>query len=478
MAECGSLAERWLFSQKQLDNSPSRLCGVTAGKELLRRQEAASFIQNLGQRLDVSQLTINTAVVYMHRFYMLQSLTKYHHYDISSAALFLAAKALDQKRKLEDVLKVAHGVLYSNEPKLDLSSLRYLKQEKQLVCLERIILQTLGFEVTVEQPHMHVIKCFQSVEVCNNLARACYLMATNCLHMTTLCLQYKPTVLACLSIHLACKWSRYEIPISEEGKHWWQYVDQSVSLELLDQLSDQFLQVYQKTPRALRRFRQCKPNKAAGKPKSGWQLGKFLLVPPLVENAVTGITEKAGLSNAVPSTFPTAVSKNARRLPIQAALNPGKLETPRARQVYDPPKKNTSSVNPFAMDFKKAIKLFSRIHHTHKGSERSVIIENSHKTTPDKHHGLILPPPLAVRKISLEEYRQRVKQKSTGNKDTGVPLKWQTPKPPAPSNKEALKRKRKSPPSDRHSSSNEGHCKIKYPKMEHGSGNSTNSHKG
>lgn len=54
------------------------------------------------------------------------------------------------------------------------------------------------------------------------------------LHLTTFCLQYKPTVIACVCIHLACKWSNWEIPVSTDGKHWWEYVDSSVTLELLD----------------------------------------------------------------------------------------------------------------------------------------------------------------------------------------------------------------------------------------------------
>ena len=41
-------------------------------------------------------------------------------------------------------------------------------------------------------------------------------MATNSLHLTTMCLRYPPTIVACVCIHLACKWSKYEIPISGE----------------------------------------------------------------------------------------------------------------------------------------------------------------------------------------------------------------------------------------------------------------------
>ena len=56
----------------------------------------------------------------------------------------------------------------------------------------------------------------------------------NSLHLTTFCLQYKPTVVACVCIHLACMWSNWEIPKSSEGKDWFYYVDKSVTKELLE----------------------------------------------------------------------------------------------------------------------------------------------------------------------------------------------------------------------------------------------------
>ena len=39
-----------------------------------------------------TQLCINTAIVYMQRFYMFHSFTKFHRNYIAAAALFLAAK--------------------------------------------------------------------------------------------------------------------------------------------------------------------------------------------------------------------------------------------------------------------------------------------------------------------------------------------------------------------------------------------------
>lgn len=69
-----------------------------------------------------SQLCINTAIVYMHRFYVFHSLTCFHRNAIASAALFLAAKVEEQPRKLEHVIKVAHLCLHRDQPPLDTKS--------------------------------------------------------------------------------------------------------------------------------------------------------------------------------------------------------------------------------------------------------------------------------------------------------------------------------------------------------------------
>uniref|UniRef100_A0A8B9RLP8 Cyclin-T2-like n=1 Tax=Astyanax mexicanus TaxID=7994 RepID=A0A8B9RLP8_ASTMX len=259
---------KWLFNREQIENSPSRRCGIEPDRELSYRQQAANFIQDMGQRLNVSQLTINTAIVYMHRFYMLNSFTKFHRNIISPTTLFLAAKVEEQPRKLEHVIKVSHACLNPQEPPLDTSSNVYLQQAQELVLLETIVLQTLGFEITIEHPHTDVVRCSQLVRASKDLAQTSYFMATNSLHLTTFCLQYKPTVVACVCIHLACKWSNWEIPISSDGKHWWEYLDPTVTLQLLDQLTHEFLQILEKTPSRLKRIRNWRATQAAKRSKT------------------------------------------------------------------------------------------------------------------------------------------------------------------------------------------------------------------
>uniref|UniRef100_A0AAV2LH44 Uncharacterized protein n=1 Tax=Knipowitschia caucasica TaxID=637954 RepID=A0AAV2LH44_KNICA len=88
------------------------------------------------------------------------------------------------------------------------------------------------------------------------------------LHLTTFCLQYRPTIVACVCIHLACKWSNWEIPVSTDGKHWWEYVDRNVDLQLLDDLTHEFLQILERTPSKLKRIRNWRAFQNSKKPKS------------------------------------------------------------------------------------------------------------------------------------------------------------------------------------------------------------------
>lgn len=56
-----------------------------------------------------SQLCINTAIVYMHRFYAFHSFTHFHRNSIAAAALFLAGKVNIRKENISingDIHKV------------------------------------------------------------------------------------------------------------------------------------------------------------------------------------------------------------------------------------------------------------------------------------------------------------------------------------------------------------------------------------
>ncbi|XP_045224135.1 cyclin-T2 isoform X2 [Macaca fascicularis] len=423
MASGRGASSRWFFTREQLENTPSRRCGVEADKELSCRQQAANLIQEMGQRLNVSQLTINTAIVYMHRFYMHHSFTKFNKNIISSTALFLAAKVEEQARKLEHVIKVAHACLHPLEPLLDTKCDAYLQQTQELVILETIMLQTLASK---------------------DLAQTSYFMATNSLHLTTFCLQYKPTVIACVCIHLACKWSNWEIPVSTDGKHWWEYVDPTVTLELLDELTHEFLQILEKTPNRLKKIRNWRANQAARKPKVDGQvsetplLGSSLVQNSILVDSVTGVPTNPSFQKPSTSAFPAPVPLNSGNISVQDSHTSDNLsvlatgmpstsyglsshqewpqhqDSARTEQIYSQKQETSLSGSQYNINFQQgpSISLHSGLHHRPDkiSDHSSVKQEYTHKAGSSKHHGPISATPgIIPQKMSLDKYREKRK---------------------------------------------------------------------
>ncbi|KAJ9139615.1 hypothetical protein P3X46_030333 [Hevea brasiliensis] len=101
---------RWYFSRKEIEeNSPSRRDGIDLKKETYLRKSYCTFLQDLGMRLKVPQLTIATSIIFCHRFFLHNPMQrmigglrtslclqfKPHH--IAAGAIFLAAKFLKVK---------------------------------------------------------------------------------------------------------------------------------------------------------------------------------------------------------------------------------------------------------------------------------------------------------------------------------------------------------------------------------------------
>jgi len=77
---------QWIFTEDEVNNSPSVQDGMSLADERERRSKGVNFIQQVGMMLKMPQITISTAAVFFHRFVMRHSLksTKdrkaMHHY--------------------------------------------------------------------------------------------------------------------------------------------------------------------------------------------------------------------------------------------------------------------------------------------------------------------------------------------------------------------------------------------------------------
>jgi len=57
--------EKWYFTKEQLANTPSIKCGYELDTELWCRQQAAYFIQDMGQRLQLYPLPRKNVLLMM-----------------------------------------------------------------------------------------------------------------------------------------------------------------------------------------------------------------------------------------------------------------------------------------------------------------------------------------------------------------------------------------------------------------------------
>lgn len=244
---------RWLFTKEQIINSPSRKYNIDYEKEIKYRHSVSGFIQDLGQSLKLTQLCINTAIVYMHRFYMFHSMTKFDKYKIGMACLYLSAKTEETPQRIDTVINKAYRFLYKKEGPPTPSPERYSKMYEELLSHENILLMTLGFDVRINHPHLIMIKACELIKANKELKVTSYFLASNSLHLTTMCLEYRPSIVACLCIYFASKWSCYEIPLSALGKPWFSYIDPDVTLEFLDSLTNDFLHVFEQCHTKLKR---------------------------------------------------------------------------------------------------------------------------------------------------------------------------------------------------------------------------------
>lgn len=63
----------WYFEKEELRNTPSLADGIDPRTEDKYRNEGATFISELGNKLGLKYDTCATAMVYFHRFYMFHS---------------------------------------------------------------------------------------------------------------------------------------------------------------------------------------------------------------------------------------------------------------------------------------------------------------------------------------------------------------------------------------------------------------------
>lgn len=266
MEEPDNLGSGWYFSRKEIEeNSPSRRDGIDLKKEAYHRKTYCTLLQDLGMRLKVPQVTIATAIVFCHRFFLRQSHAKNDKRTIATVCMFLAGKVEETPRPLKDVIIVSYEIIHKKDPSAiqKIKQKEVYEQQKELILLgERVVLTTLGFDLNVHHPYKPLVEAIKKFKVARNaLAQVAWNFVNDGLR-TSLCLQFKPHHIAAGAIFLAAKFLKVKLP-SDGDTVWWQEFD--VNPRQLEDVSNQMLELYEQN----RATQSSHPNEVEGSTGGG-----------------------------------------------------------------------------------------------------------------------------------------------------------------------------------------------------------------
>ena len=171
---------------------PERARCARACADIWRAQQGTAA-QRPAARAPRPQLTIATALVFYHRFYAFKSYEHHERFVLSTTALFLASKVEETPRKLKDVVGEAlknwnKHVKDYRVPEPESREVHELK-EKVLVT-ERILLQTIGFDLSIEHPYRPLLAYVKSITGTRDLAQIAWNFINDS-YRTTACLQVR-----------------------------------------------------------------------------------------------------------------------------------------------------------------------------------------------------------------------------------------------------------------------------------------------
>jgi len=203
----------WHWSADVVAACPSVEDGMTHAEVLERKHHAYVFIEEMRNGIKFQPIVASTAMVLYHRFYHYQSMKQFKWKEMAWCCLFTAFKIEEKVMKMESLLKWSHHVScklmkMSREEmernKLDVKGQQFFEMKERLQFNERVLLQTIGFDMAIKQAGFMVIALVKLLKQRNpiytsvwgkRVAKVAFDWA-GCSAGSELCLMYKPEVVA------------------------------------------------------------------------------------------------------------------------------------------------------------------------------------------------------------------------------------------------------------------------------------------
>ncbi|KAG7466209.1 hypothetical protein MATL_G00162390 [Megalops atlanticus] len=176
---------------------------------------------------------------------MFHSFKQFPRYVTGACCLFLAGKVEETPKKCKDIIKTARSLLndvqfaqFGDDPK------------EEVMVLERILLQTIKFDLQVEHPYQFLLRYAKQLKGDKNKVQKLVQMAWTFVNdslCTMLSLQWEPEIIAVAVMYLAgrlCKFEIQEWTSKQTSRRWWEQFVQDVPVELLEDICHQILDLY------------------------------------------------------------------------------------------------------------------------------------------------------------------------------------------------------------------------------------------
>jgi cyclin T len=158
---------------------PSVIAGMSPEEETNKRRKTCRFLEECGRLLKLPRVAVATAMVLFHRFYAKHSFQQHDRFEVAVAALVLAAKTEESPKKVNAVIEEAHKLKVrgmqqgrisqatstsnntmdknSATTALDPKGEEFQKLKERILLLERVILHTIGFELSIAHPYKYIV---------------------------------------------------------------------------------------------------------------------------------------------------------------------------------------------------------------------------------------------------------------------------------------------------------------------------------
>ena len=227
--------EQWIFSEFDLQHTPSVVAGLSPLKERENRAKGVNFILQVGIMLKLPQLTLASAAVFLHRFFMrlpmvkdhVQGRKEHHHYSVAATCLFLATKVEENCRKMKDLVVACVRVAQKQPSKaVDEQDKEFWLWRDTILTLEDVLLEALCFDLTLEPPHAVLFDWLVYFDLSEDRAiRNAAWAFVNDGALTPLCLLWPSRTIAATAIYAAARCSNVRIPDDQQGRPWWRIMD-------------------------------------------------------------------------------------------------------------------------------------------------------------------------------------------------------------------------------------------------------------